>query len=94
MICVADEAVTTNPFAPERARWQCKPTYLGNADHEEIFAAFDALFNAQMMALLRSLDFALFELTPVEGRYVVGFGKAFAIGVEDGTLTHIVVDKK
>lgn len=94
LICVADEAVTANPFAQERARWQCVPKKLGNEGHEDIFATFDQLFNAKMMELLRSLDFSLFELTPIEGRYVVGFGKAFTIDIANDTLIHVVVDKK
>ncbi|WP_336634315.1 heme iron utilization protein [Lysinibacillus fusiformis] len=94
LICVADEAVTANPFATERARWQCIPKKLGNEGHEDIFATFDQLFNAKMMELLRSLDFSLFELTPIEGRYVVGFGKAFTIDIANDTLIHVVVDKK
>ncbi|WP_324730150.1 pyridoxamine 5'-phosphate oxidase family protein [Lysinibacillus fusiformis] len=94
LICVADEAVTANPFAPERARWQCVSKKLGNEGHEDIFATFDQLFNAKMMELLRSLDFSLFELTPIEGRYVVGFGKAFTIDIANDTLIHVVVDKK
>ncbi|GAB0169884.1 pyridoxamine 5'-phosphate oxidase family protein [Lysinibacillus sp. CTST325] len=94
LICVADEAKTANPFALERARWQCLPKNLGNEGNEEIFATFDQLFNAKMMELLRSLDFSLFELTPLEGRYVVGFGKAFTIDIENDTLIHVVIDKK
>ena len=94
VICVADEAVTANPFAPERARWQCTPTYLGNEGHEDVFALFDEVQNAKMMQLLRTLDFSLFELTPLEGRYVVGFGKAFDIDVTTDTLKHVVIDKK
>lgn len=94
LICVADEAVTANPFATERARWQCQPKNLGNEGHEEVFSAFDQLFNAKMMAMLRSLDFSLFELTPVDGRYVVGFGKAFTIDIANDKLIHVVIDKK
>ncbi|WP_409368408.1 pyridoxamine 5'-phosphate oxidase family protein [Lysinibacillus sp. 38-6] len=94
LICVADEAVTANPFATERARWQCTPTYLGNDGYEDVFALFDEVHNAKMMQLLRTLDFSLFELTPLEGRYVVGFGKAFDIDVTTDTLKHVVIDKK
>ncbi|MEK8196983.1 HugZ family pyridoxamine 5'-phosphate oxidase [Lysinibacillus sp. FSL M8-0134] len=94
LICVADEAVTANPFATERARWQCQPKNLGNEGHEKVFAAFDQLFNAKMMAMLRSLDFSLFELTPVAGRYIVGFGKAFTIDIANDKLIHVVIDKK
>ncbi|WP_443136976.1 hypothetical protein [Lysinibacillus sp. JNUCC 51] len=52
------------------------------------------MHNAKMMELLRTLDFSLFELTPLEGRYVVGFGKAFTIDITNDTLVHVVIDKK
>lgn len=94
VLCVADEAATANPFAIERARWQCQPQYLGNTGYEEIFVAFDQKFHANLMVILRSLDFSLFELTPLKGRYIIGFGKAFTIDPITDTLTHIVIDKK
>lgn len=94
LLCVADEAVTPNTFATERARWQCTPKHLGNEGFEDVFAKFDEVHSAKMMNLLRTLDFSLFELTPLEGRYVVGFGKAFDIDVANDTLNHVVIDKK
>lgn len=94
VLCVADQVITQNHFATERARWQCTPKNLGDEGHEEVFAAFDAIHTANMMKLLRTLDFSLFELTPVKGRYVVGFGKAFDINFAEDTLTHVVIDKK
>ncbi|ATP41826.1 heme iron utilization protein [Solibacillus sp. R5-41] len=94
VLFVADEAVTQNHFATERARWQCAPKNLGNEGHEEVFEAFDAVHSKKMMQLLRTLDFSLFELTPLKGRYVVGFGKAFDIDFAEDTLTHVVIDKK
>lgn len=94
VLCVADQVVTQNHFATERARWQCTPKILGNEGHEEVFAAFDDVHSANMMKLLRTLDFSLFELTPIKGRYVVGFGKAFDIDFSEDTLTHVVIDKK
>lgn len=94
VLCVADQAVTQNHFATERARFQCTPKNLGNEGHEEVFAAFDEVHTVNMMKLLRTLDFSLFELTPVKGRYVVGFGKAFDIDFAEDTLTHVIIDKK
>lgn len=47
-----------------------------------------------MMDLLRGLDFSLFELTPLHGRYVVGFGMAFDLDIDAEVFTHVVVDKK
>lgn len=89
----ADESATKNPFATERVRWICTPKKLGNDGHEEIFNLFDAAFNKNLMDMLRGLDFALFELTPVTGRYVVGFGLAFDLTIDGETFNHVVVDK-
>lgn len=91
---VADEAVTPNHFATERVRWQCKTALLGNEGHEGVFAKFDEVHNAKMMTVLKGLDFSLFELMPLQGRYVVGFGKAFDLNFADDTMTHVVIDKK
>lgn len=91
---VADEANSPNHFATERARWQCTATYLGNEGHEEIFVKFNQVHSEKMMNLLRTLDFGIFELTPITGRYVVGFGKAFDLNYADDSITHVVIDKK
>ena len=42
----------------------------------------------------RCLDFSLFELTPTQGRYVVGFGLAFDVDIDGDVFEHVVVDKK
>lgn len=94
VLFVADESVTKNHFATERARWQCVPKRLGNEGYEEIFAKFDEVHSVNMMKLLRTLDFSLFELAPSKGRYVIGFGKAFDIDVAEDSMTHVVIDKK
>lgn len=90
----ADESATKNPFATERVRWTCRPKKLGNTGHEEIFNLFDEAFNKNLMDMLRGLDFSLFELTPIKGRYVVGFGLAFDLTIDGETFTHVVVDKE
>lgn len=90
----ADESATKNPFATERVRWNCTPKKLGNDGYEEIFSLFEAAFNKNLMDMLRGLDFALFELTPLTGRYVVGFGLAFDVTIDGETFNHVVVDKK
>ncbi len=44
--------------------------------------------------VLRNLpDFHLSALKPINGQYTIGFGKAFSIH-KDGSLSHIVIDKK
>lgn len=90
----ADESATKNPFATERVRWNCTPKKLGNDGYEEIFSLFEVAFNKNLMDMLRGLDFALFELTPLTGRYVVGFGLAFDVTIDGETFNHVVVDKK
>ena len=91
---IADEAASPNKFATERVRWQCKPENLGNEGNEAIFELFNENHGEKMMNLLRGLDFSIFELTPLQGRYVVGFGMAFNLDIDANVFTHVVVDKK
>lgn len=91
---IADEAETPNKFAAERARWLCTSANIGNEGYEDIFALFNESFGEKMVDVLRGLDFSLFELTPIKGRYVVGFGLAFDLDVESGGFHHVVIDKK
>lgn len=89
----ADESETKNAFATERVRFACTPKKLGNEGHEDLFEQFNTSFNRSLMDMLRGLDFALFELTPIEGRYVVGFGLAFNTTIDGEKFEHVVVDK-
>lgn len=93
-LLIADESATNNKFATERVRWNCTSSNIGNDGHEEIFELFNADHGAAMVNLLRGLDFSLFELTPLQGRYVVGFGLAFDIDVDANLFNHVVIDKK
>lgn len=94
LMLVADESDTHNHFATERARFKCVPKNLGNEGNEEIFAEFSKVHGDKMMSMLRTLDFSLFALTPKEGRYVVGFGKAFNVTISGTLFEHVVIDKK
>lgn len=94
LMLVADEGDTHNHFATERARFKCVPTNLGNEGYEEVFAEFSNVHGNQIMSLLKTLDFSLFELKPIEGRYVVGFGKAFNVTVSGSMFDHVIIDKK
>lgn len=91
---LADESATVNKFATERARWTCTSINLGNEGHEDIFELFNTAHGSKMLDVLRGLDFSLFELTPLQGRYVVGFGMAFDTDINATVFTHVVVDKK
>lgn len=93
-LLIADEDATKNNFATERARWQCKATNIGN-DDEDIFSLFYESHGKSMIGMLQGLDFSLFELTPLQGRYVIGFGMAFDVDDYAGNaFTHVVIDKK
>lgn len=94
VLMLADESATTNKFATERARWSCIPKNIGLEGHEDIFALFHATYGEKMIEMLRGLDFSLFELTPLQGRYVVGFGLAFDTDINAKRFDHVVVDKK
>lgn len=91
---IADEAMTPNKFATERARFECNPKNMGNEQHEDIFALFNEDHGQNLIDVLRGLDFSLFELTPQKGRYVVGFGMAFDLDINGESFVHVVVDKK
>lgn len=94
VMMLADEAESANLFGRERARFKCNPKNVGNEGYEEIFALFEQAHSPTMIGVLRGLDFSLFELTPWEGRYVVGFGQAFNVDLEGNVFEHVTVDKK
>lgn len=94
VMLIADESQTPNAFARERARWACKPKNIGNDGQEDIFGEFSLKFGDKMMNMLRGLDFSLFELTPLHGRYVIGFGQAFDVDLAGERFEHVVVDKE
>ncbi|WP_409340888.1 HugZ family protein [Paenibacillus sp. MBLB4367] len=94
VLLIADETQSQNVFARERARWACSSVNLGNEGNEDIFQLFNESFNEKLMGMLRGLDFSLFELTPISGRYVVGFGQAFDVDLSGDKFEHVVVDRK
>ena len=95
ILFAAPESETRNLFARERAFFHCRaeelPRGTGRCDHwlDRIQEKF-----GNTVELLRNLpDFHLFALTPENGQYTAGFGKAFKISA-DGSFSHIVIDKK
>lgn len=89
VMLIADEAETANLFARERARFTCEARNIGEEGNEEIFDQFKQTFSPQLITMLRSLDFSLFELVPSEGRYVVGFGQAYDIDLSADQFQHV-----
>ena len=88
---IRPESASSNLFARERAVLSCSVKEIMRDDEiytNQIQALQDKF--GEVVSVLRSLsDFHLFALRPESGRYVIGFGRAFTINVNDGTLRHI-----
>ena len=93
---VRPESESNNLFARERAIFDCTVKEIDRSDD---------CYSIQLMALqdqfgdivgaLRSLsDFHLFTLSPINGRYVAGFGQAFTINIKDGSLSPLIKSHK
>ena len=95
ILFAAPESETRNLFARERAFFNCDVEELprGTENCDILLDKIQKTFG-NTVELLRGLpDFHLFALKPMRGQYTIGFGKAFTIH-QDGSLTHIVIDKK
>ncbi len=91
ILFIRPESESRNLFARERAVFSCSVKEIIR-DTEIYTHQIQALQDkfGEVVSLLRSLsDFHLFALRPESGRYVVGFGRAFTININDGTLRHI-----
>lgn len=92
VMLIEDESATDNQFARQRARFICTAVNIGNEGRDEIFELFGERFGKQMIGVLKTLDFSLFELTASAGRYVAGFGQAFDIDLAADTFEHVARD--
>jgi putative heme iron utilization protein len=85
---IRPESASSNLFARERAMLSCRVREINRDDEiypKQIQALQDKF--GEVVSVLRSLsDFHLFALRPESGRYVIGFGRAFTINMNDGTL--------
>ncbi|WP_340123763.1 HugZ family protein [Methylobacter svalbardensis] len=91
ILFIRSEFESPNLFARERAVLSCSVTEIirDDAIYAERVQAMQDKFG-EVVSVLRSLsDFHLFALRPENGRYVIGFGRAFSINVNDGALRHI-----
>ncbi len=91
LLFIRPESESPNLFARERAVLSCSVAEISRDDaiYAERIQALQNKFG-EVVSMLRSLpDFHLFALRPENGRYVVGFGRAFNINVNDDTLCHI-----
>lgn len=83
VMAIEDEKDSKSIFARERVSFNCEAKKLETVD-ESIFTLFDEVQGAQMMMVLKTMDFDMFELSLINGRLVKGFGKAFDIEIYDG----------
>ncbi|MCL6587436.1 HugZ family pyridoxamine 5'-phosphate oxidase [Anoxybacillus sp. J5B_2022] len=94
VMMLADEKESPNLFARERVRFTCTSECVGNDGQDAIFAKFEHIYGSALMRLLRTIDMYLFKLTPIAGRYVVGFGEAFEVNMQGTQFTHVVVEPR
>lgn len=89
---IDDESKTEQIFARRRLSFDCSPSLIERETKEwnQISDRFEERFG-EMIQLFRSLpDFRIFKLTPTQGRFVIGFGAAYEITVDDfNSLKHI-----
>lgn len=88
---IRPESQSGNLFARERAIFSCSVKEISR-DSEIYMEQMQAMQDkfGKVINLLSSLsDFHLFVLRPESGRYIAGFGQAFSINVNDGTLRHV-----
>ena len=81
ILLIEDEADARQIFARQRISYQCTVEIVTSdeADYLNQLDAMQARFG-NVMELLQTLpDFILFRLTPYQGQYVLGFGKAYTL---------------
>lgn len=81
VLLLEDETTVRQAFARTRLSLTCQATLLerNEASAQEVLQMMEATFGG-IVSLLRSLpDFHLFLLTPLTGRFIVGFGQAFRV---------------
>ena len=78
---MADEAGLANPFARERLNFSCKVEMLlpDSGERKTGEQLMLQRFGKFVQTLIQLPDFMMFRLSPVNGRYVAGFGAAYAI---------------
>ena len=91
VLFIRPESESPNLFARERAILSCSVKEISRDDaiYAERIQDLQDKFGEVVSVLSSLSDFHLFALRPENGRYVIGFGRAFSINVNDGSLCHI-----
>ncbi|MBC1240147.1 HugZ family protein [Nostoc sp. 2RC] len=95
VLFIEDEAKSNQIFARTRLSFDCTAILIERETDKwnQIVDQFEKRFG-QIIEILRGLsDFRIFQLTPREGRFVVGFGAAYRISGDNlHQLVHITKD--
>ncbi len=91
LMLIADERDSRNLFARERLSYRCQAELVTQSDPQfESQLKLLQQRSGEVVKLLRNLpDFKLYRLTPVSGRYVVGFGRAYDIDPATGGVSAV-----
>ncbi|MGB3137287.1 MAG: pyridoxamine 5'-phosphate oxidase family protein [Nodosilinea sp.] len=87
VLLIEDEAEAAQVFARQRINYDCLARLWprGTSDWEAVADRFEQRFG-EIITMLRSLeDFQIFCLSPQGGRFIMGFGAAYAIDPKDPT---------
>ncbi len=85
IMIIADEQSTSQIFARTRVNYLCAATSItsDNPDYALVLDDYQQR-HGKMVGMLRQLpDFLLFQLKPISGQFVMGFGKAYALSGDD-----------
>ncbi len=85
IMIIADEQSSSEIFARPRVSYQCDAKKIAPDNHDYTLVLDEyQQRHGKMAALLRQLpDFVLFQLNPISGQFVMGFGKAYALTGDD-----------
>ena len=85
IMIIADEQSTSQIFARPRVNYLCNAKNIApdSPDYALVLDDYQER-HGKMAGLLRQLpDFVLFELQPISGQFVMGFGKAYTLTGDD-----------
>ncbi len=85
IMIIADEQSTSQIFSRARVNYLCDATRIAPESQDYALVLDDyQQRHGKMAGLLRQLpDFVLFQLKPVSGQFVMGFGKAYTLTGDD-----------
>lgn len=92
---IKDEGESRNLFARERLIYLCHGEQIDRYSvfGTEVLEVMQSKLGETIGVLKQLGDFHLFQLSPVSGRYVVGFGKAYNIDSKTRGFSHIGADQ-